>query len=60
MFVQRHRVIPRGLSKRELVFGVRCQENNFGQFAEATMGKCDQNIGIWRKDCLESPTAAGH
>lgn len=40
------------LKKVDLVRTIQAAEGNFGCFATATDGVCDQTECIWRKDCF--------
>lgn len=40
------------LSKMQLIQTIQLSEGNFGCFASATTGECDQAKCIWRNDCF--------
>ncbi len=45
-------VIPRKMSKREIVRAIQEMEGNFPCFGTARDGYCDREDCAWREDCL--------
>lgn len=41
-----------GASKADLVKKIQLEEGNFGCYATASKGICDQPACLWRKDCF--------
>jgi len=42
------------MSKVSLVKSIQLAEGNFGCFASATIGECDQQQCCWREDCFSA------
>ena len=40
------------MSKLNLIQSIQLSEGNFGCFATATSGECDQVNCLWRKECF--------
>lgn len=40
------------MNKLDLIREIQLSEGNFGCFASATDGECDQTACMWRKDCF--------
>ena len=45
-------LMPKKLSKLDLVRQIQRNEGNFDCFATAYDGECDQYACLWRKDCF--------
>ena len=42
------------MSKASLIQNIQLSEGNFGCFASATNGECDQLKCLWREDCFSA------
>ena len=51
-FARSRGITPRNLKKQELIRSIQITEGNFGCFATAYDGSCDQQGCLWRKDCF--------
>lgn len=48
---------PNGASKAELIHQIQRKEGNFDCYATASLGICDQEACLWRKDCFGASRA---
>jgi hypothetical protein len=49
-----HGIKPSRMNKVELVKSIQLSEGNFGCFASALDGVCDQYNCLWRDDCFNA------